>query len=113
MKIEKQKLPQLITSFIDTQMIPNASGVQKFATIAVGVMISKKADTIINHEAIQKIGEMSGIIDNQGFIDMEYALEVANETFDKAGTGLNLMGCLFDKEDVQALYHLAEQLQGE
>lgn len=110
MKIEKQKLPQLITSFIDTQMIPNASGMQKWATIAVGVMISKRADTIVNNEAIQKLGQVTGLIDEQGLVDMDFALEVANETFDKAGTGLNLMGCIFDKEDVQALYHLAETI---
>ena len=107
MKIATQDIPAIMAQFIDSQVAPQASGLQKFGSYAMLFVVQNKMPEIITRYT--PIMQMTGIMSEDGMIDLEYLHNMASEAMNHAGK-VNLLGYLMDASDVESLYAIAQRL---
>lgn len=99
-----ENLSPVLTEFLQTSILPKASGGQGFVFGVVAGMAIRSLDARIAGFIPQ--AKALGLLDERNRIDLEALHEEANKAIDKTGS-VNLMGYVFDKADIDALYQIA------
>lgn len=102
-------VPNVISTFIDEELMPKGTNPQKLMTVFIGVGMCRYAQKFIdsNKEILKSIG----ILGDEG-IELEELRDIALEAFTKSGP-VELMGIVFDKEDVPIAYEIAKKFSKE
>lgn len=106
MKVSTQDIPAIMAQYIDSQVAPQANGVQKFGIYSLMYAVNNKmTDIVTRYSPIMK---MVGIMDDSGVIDLEYTHGMAADAMSHAGK-VNVLGFLMDSSDVEAIYNIAQR----
>lgn len=106
MKITMQDIPAIMAEYVDAQVAPQASGMQKFGVYSLLFVVNNKMQEIA--QRYTPVMRMTGIMDEAGTIDIEYLHNMASEAMNHAGT-VNLLGYVMDASDVESLYAIAQR----
>lgn len=107
MKMSPTDIPALVGAFVDQEIAPKASGLQKFMAYAGVFAVQAKAGQIMQHPGFRGMLEQSGALDDAGMIDVDYLHNMAKFAMEKAGT-VNVAGLVLNTDDVETLYALAK-----
>lgn len=93
----------IIAAYIDQYIIPQATGLQKVASIIAGAAIAKEGPNIIcrYYDLLEMLGFAS---DHK--LDIDKLKDYAVQAFNKTGR-VKFAGILFDSQDVEALAEIA------
>lgn len=97
---------QVLSDFLQTEVLPKAAGGQGFVFGVAAGMLLRSLDSKI--ETVIPQLKAIGILDDQNRIDLEALHEEAGKTIDKTGS-FNVMGYVLDKTDIDALYRIAQK----
>lgn len=99
----------VISTFIDEELMPKGTSSQKLMTVFIGVGMCRYAQKVIesNKDMLKSIG----ILNDEG-IELEELRDIALEAFTKSGP-VEVMGIIFDKEDVPIAYEIAKKFAKE
>lgn len=97
---------QVLSDFLQTEVLPKAAGGQGFLFGITAGMFLRNLDSKIETMIPQM--KAVGILDEQNRIDLEALHEEAGKTIDKTGS-FNVMGYVLDKADIEALYQIAQR----
>ena len=102
-------VPNVISTFIDEELMPKGTSAQKLMTVFVGVGMCRYAQKVI--ESNKDILKSIGILNDEG-IELEELRDIALEAFTKSGP-VEVMGIIFEKEDVPIAYEIARKFAKE
>ena len=106
MKVSTQDIPAIMGQFIDAQIAPQATGMQKFGTYAMLYVVNNKLQQIVTQYT--PIMKMTGIMTDDGMIDLEYLHGMTSDAMAHAGK-VNVLGYLMDASDIESLYAIAQR----
>lgn len=103
MKIHVNSLKSLVIQWIDTEVMPKSSSIQKFALTFAILQMDKQLDQYMQKAIL--------FADQDGYIDLSTAKENATVALEKAGGIVNIpfLDWNFDKEDLDSVFALAEK----
>lgn len=103
MTITIEQLIDGVVKYIDTELAPKATGMNKF----ILYFVAPSLETVITskYKEIQATGIMNNLIDSRGNIELEALYKQAGEAINKSGKiyvkGINYF---VDRDDVDKLY---------
>ena len=106
MRISTQDIPVIMTEYLDSQIAPRATGMQKFGAYALMYVVNSKMPEIAARYT--PIMKMTGIMGDDGMIDLDYAHNMAADAIGHAGQ-VNVLGYLMDASDVESIYAIAQR----
>lgn len=106
MKIATSDIPAIIGQYVDSEVAPIASGMQKFGAYSLVFVIQNKIKDIIDQYGPTM--KMIGVMDDNNMIDMDKAHEIASFAMSKANK-VNILGFLMDDHDVDAIYTISNR----
>ena len=106
MKISTQDIPAVLSEFLDAQVAPKASGLQKFGAYALMFVVNNKMPEITARYT--PIMKMVGLMGDDGLIDLDYAHNMISDAMSHAGR-VNVLGYLVDAPDVESIYAIAQR----
>ena len=106
MKVNAIDIPAIMAQYIDSQVAPQATDLQKFVVYSMMYAVNNKINDIVKQYA--PVMKMVGIMDDNGVIDLEYTHNMARDAMDHAGK-LNVMGFVMDSSDIESLYNIAQR----
>ena len=109
MRLSLSSISDVIAHYLDEELLPKGTPIQKWMTTFMGVAVAKRAQTIVQNYADTL--RMIGILDDEG-IDLEEARDLALEAFGKSGP-VEVSGIVFSKDDVPTLYNIAKKFSKE
>lgn len=95
-----------IAAWIDAELAPKATGLQKLATVMAGLALAKRGEALMAQYAPTL--DMLGITDSGGGIDLDAARNLAQEAFARVGN-VTAFGVVFDAGDVETAYKIAQK----
>lgn len=107
MKMSPGDVPALIGAYVDQEVAPKASGLQKFGAYAGVFVVQNRAAHLLQDPKIKTMLASSGALDEAGLLDVDYLHNMAKFAMSKAGT-VTVAGLILDTGDVEALYKLAQ-----
>ena len=104
------KIGEALAAWVDAELVPKASGLQKFATVMASLAIARRAPGII----AERIGELRalGLADEAGNILLEAMRDLAAEAMEKTGK-ITVAGIILGPEDIRSLYDAAAKFANE
>lgn len=106
MKINTNDIPAIMSAFVDSQIAPQASGMQKFGAYSMLFVMQNKMPEIVNRYG--PIMRMTGMMGDDGMIDLEYVHNMLSDAMNHAGK-VNVMGYLVDAADIESIYQIAQR----
>ncbi len=106
MKLNPQEIPAVFGEFLDSQVAPQANGLQKFGAYAMQFVIGAKMPDIMQRYA--PVMKMTGILGDDGLIDIDYAHNMASAAMGKAGK-VNILGYNIDASDIETIYAISQR----
>lgn len=106
MKLNPQAIPSVFGEFLDSQIAPRATGMQKFGAYAMQFVINAKLPEIV--QRYTPIMKMTGLMGDDGMIDIEYAHGMASAAIAKAEK-VNVLGYILDASDIENIYAIAQR----
>lgn len=106
MKVSMDKIHQGITRFIDNDILPvsaNMNNVEQFVFGMAVSIIKQKASTIIQNFAGSGFAKLSGIIDEEGAVDIDTLYLAAKDSMKRVQV-LNIAGIKFREPELDKLY---------
>lgn len=111
MKINIEQLQRAITEYYNQEILSKASGWKKFSTDILFNIYKVRLTDIINRLAENPMIKITGLIDDNHFIDAETLYTHAKNAIQKSGQ-FELVGIIFTENDVDKLYsHIRTQSQ--
>ena len=104
MRINHSDIPAIFAQYLDASIAPKASGWQKFGAYAAAFVGQARLPQIM--EQYGPVMKMAGVLDDQGMIDIDLALNLAAYAMEKSGK-VNVAGYLVDSSDVEQIYQIA------
>lgn len=108
MKINIEQLERAVHTYFNTEILTKATGFKKFTAGLVFEMYSAKLKTILIELLNNPLIKLSGIIDENNFIDVEQLYHAAKEAIHKSGQFTQL-GIIFNESDIDKLYTIIQQ----
>ncbi len=109
MRIHSNKIPDIVSEFLLTRVIPKApNSATQFGYGFLVPYVAKTAQDMAGNTLLKSLG----IIDAEGAIDLDTARTSANTALDKAGGRVTLYGVSFDRSDLDALFEIAQKFGG-
>ena len=106
-KISIQDVPVLAGSFVDNELGPKAQGGLQKAMLYGGLfVIQNKAAQMLSDPSFQAKMKMMGIMDEAGFLDVEYIYQMAKFSMEKSGS-ITVLGITFDVQDIEKITAIA------
>ena len=106
MMISTSDIPAIVSQYIDSQVAPKASGMQKFGVYSIlFVMNSKMPEIVARYTPVMR---MAGIMDDNGMIDLDFTYNLTKDAMGHAEK-VNLFGYVLDSTDVESLYAIAQR----
>lgn len=109
MRLSLSNISDVIAAYLDEELLPKATPIQKWTTTFVGVAIAKQAQSLVQSHA--NTLRTIGILDDEG-INIEEARDLALEAFAKSGP-VEMSGVVFNKDDVPTIYNIAKKFSKE
>lgn len=107
LKITAQNLGAAFGAFIEQELVPKASGLQKVMLYMALPVINAQTPQMVQQYA-SAIKLLDGMTDD-GMIDLEKMYPALKDAVHKAGK-VPVMGIIFDEADVDKLYAIAQPL---
>ena len=111
MKIALQDAPAVLVDYMEKHILPKASGWQKFGVGAAMFALGNRATALANDPKLAASLKAIGIMGDDGFVDVDYAREMALSAMQKAGGSLPTMGYVLDASDIEAIYETAKSVR--
>ena len=110
MRLSFSSISDVISHYLDEELLPKGSPLQKLTTTFVGAALAKQAQTLAerNKETLSLIG----ILTPEGEIDLEEVRDLAIQAFEKSGP-VEVGGVIFNKDDVPTFYNIAKKFAKE
>lgn len=108
MKMSPGDVPALLGAYVDQEVAPKASGLQKFGAYAGVFVVQNRAAHLLQDPKIKKLLASSGALDEAGLLDVDYLHNMAKFAMNKAGGTVTVAGLILDGNDVESLYKLAQ-----
>ena len=99
----------VISEFIDQELMPKGTKLQKFTAAFVGLIMCRQAQAFIDSH--RDTLETIGILNKNG-INLEDLRDITLEAFEKSGS-VEVAGIIFEKEDVPVAYEIARKFAKE
>ncbi len=110
MKVAKTDVPMIVATFVDSHIIPKASGWHKIAFGAASFAFANRVSTLIDDPSIVQTMTMLGVLDEDHNVDMDYFREMALASINvTSGKTPPVMGYVFDTTDIESFYTVAKQ----
>jgi len=106
MRLPVDKVGEAIAAWIDAELVPKSSGLQKIATVMGALAIARRAPELAARYADTL--RMLGLADEAGGIDIEAARDLAAEAMAKTGK-ITVAGVILGPDDVDTLYEAARK----
>ena len=110
MKINTEQLERAVQIYFNSEILPKAAGFKKFTASLVFEMYSTKIKTIIIELLNNPLIKLSGIVDDDNFIDVDQLYHAAKEAIRNSGQ-FTLLGIIFNESDIDKLYTIIQQNQ--
>lgn len=119
MKIALTDAPSVLVAYLEKHVLPKAQLTSEKAAVATAMFIvTKKGTELINNPVVIEKAKMIGALDNSGYVDVDYLKEMASFALGKSGNKFQMsaripfvnveLGYVFDQEDIEAIYKIAE-----
>ncbi len=108
MKIATGNIPSIVAEYFDSVIMPSAmqaGGVKAFATGFVGGLVSRQTPSMV--EQYLPMAKALGLVDEQGMLNVDLALEEAEKAMSKSP--LVVAGYRADKEDLNRIRDIARK----
>lgn len=105
MTINTSDIPQILATYVDTEIAPKTVGLQKLITYGMLGMAQRKTDALVAHYS--PILKAAGIMPSDTTIDLELAHDIAKFAMDKTGQ-VSVMDYIMDSSDVESIYSIAK-----
>ena len=105
MKINIEQLQRAITEYFNQEILSKAAGWKKFSTALLFNMYKMKLVDIVNSLAENTLIKVTGVIDDNHFIDVDTLYTHAKDAIQKSGQ-FELMGIIFTETDIDKLYSI-------
>ena len=102
--ISTSDIPQILATYVDTEIAPKAEGLQKFMSYVLLGMAQRKTDALVASYAPTL--KAAGIMPSDTTLDLELAHDITKFAMDKTGQ-VSVMNYIMDSSDVEALYNIA------
>lgn len=111
MKITPDQIAVLYGNFVDQEIAPKATtAVQRFFAYGSVYMVQKKVhDYLSAPERVESL-KQSGIMTDDGQIDLDYLREMATFAMQKSGGKVQAMGLILDQGDIDKAYVMGQAL---
>ena len=106
MKINIEQLQRAVTEYFNQEILSKASGWKKFSTDFAFNLYKPKLIDLINTLAENPLIKITGVIDENHFIDIETLYTHAKNAIQRSGQ-FTLMGIIFTETDLDKLYSIA------
>lgn len=103
MKINTEQLQRAVTEYFNQEILSKTAGWKKFYMDFAFNVYKSKLTELINHLAENPLIKITGIIDENHFIDADALYAHAKNAIQKSGQ-FELMGLLFNESDIDKLY---------
>lgn len=107
MKMSPTDIPALIGAFVDQEVAPKASGLQKFMAYAGVFVAQARTGQMLQDPKVREMLAQSGAMDESGMLDVEYLHNMAKFAMEKTGTVM-IGGLVLDAGDVEKVYALSK-----
>lgn len=109
MRIHSNKIPDVVSEFLLTRVIPKApNSATQFGYGFLVPYVAKASQEMANNSLLKSLG----IFDAEGAIDLDTARVSATSALDKAGGKVTMYGVSFDRSDIDALFEIAQKFGG-
>ena len=109
MKIHSNKVPEIVSEFLLTRVVPKApNSAAQFGYGFLVPYVAKSAQETTNAPLLKSLG----VVDADGQIDLDTARVSAIDALDKAGGKVTLYGITFDRSDIDALFEISQKFGG-
>lgn len=105
-KLNPQNAGMVLAAYLDQEVVPKASGLQKVGAIIAGTVAVQKAEPLIRQYASTL--KFADVMDEEGMIDLDKAYTLTKDAFKKSGK-IQVMGLLLDDGDIEILNGIARQ----
>ena len=105
MKINIEQLQRAVTEYFNQEILAKAAGWKKFSTALVFNMYKTKLAEVVNSLSESPLIKLTGVIDDNHFIDIEMLYTHAKDAIQKSGQ-FELMGIIFTETDIDKLYSI-------
>lgn len=102
MKVNIEQLQRAITEYFNQEILAKAAGWKKFSTALLFNMYKPKLADLVNSLAENPLIKITGIIDENHFIDIDALYTHAKDAIQKSGQ-FELMGIIFTETDIDKL----------
>ena len=105
MRLALSNISDVIAAYLDEELLPKGTPLQKWTTTFIGAAIAKQVQSFV--ESNKEKFEFISILDKDG-IDIEGVRDLAIEAFTKSGP-VEMSGIVFNKDDVPTIYNIAKK----
>lgn len=107
LKVTGQNLGLAIGQYLERELVPKATGLQKVMLYMTMTVISAQSQALV--EKYTPILSVLGALSDDGMIDLDVLYPQLKDAVHKAGK-IPVLGIIFDESDVDKLYASAKQL---
>lgn len=104
MRLPIEKIGEVLAAWVDAELMPKASGLQKVGTVMASLALARRAPKIA--ESYAPALRMLGVLDEAGGIELDALRSLAAEAFAKTGK-VTVAGVIIGQEDIQTIYETA------
>lgn len=109
MRLPLSTISDVIARYLDEELLPKGTPLQKLTTTFVGVGFARQAQSLVQSRADTL--RLIGILDDEGLV-IEEARDLALEAFEKSGP-VEIGGVIFSKDDIPVIYNIAKKFAKE
>ena len=111
MKVSIEQIQKAIELYFNQEILPKAVGFKKFTTALVFNMYKPKLQDLLINLADNHIVKMSGVVDEQQFVNIDALYNYAKDAVQKSGQ-FEVLGIIFTETDLDKVYSLLHTNQG-
>lgn len=105
-KLDPNHVGTILSAYLDQEVIPKATGLQKVGAIMVGTIAAQKSGQMVKQYTPAL--KFADVMDEAGMIDLDKAYTLAKDAFQKSGK-VPVMGLLLDDGDVEIIHEIAKR----
>ena len=105
-KLDPNHVGTILAAYLDQEVIPKATGLQKVGAIMVGTIAAQKSGQMVKQYTPAL--KFADVMDEAGMIDLDKAYALAKDAFQKPGK-VPVMGLLLDDGDVEIIHEIAKR----
>lgn len=107
MKVNIEQFEHAVLQYYNSEILSKATGFKKFTMSLVYEMYSTRIKMIIMELLNNPLIKMTGVVDENNFIDIDVLYHAAKEAIHKTGQ-FTVFGIIFNESDIDKLYSILQ-----